>query len=236
MPRANRCYIEGHIWHITHRCHRRRFHLRFARDRRSWVRWLYAARARFGLCVFDYCVTSNHVHLLARDRGFDEIPRSLQLIAGCTGQAFNARKGHHGGFWEDRYHATAVESGQHLARCLVYIDLNPVRAGLSETPRDYPWSSHGHYIGARHDRLITPHPIYWELGNTPFAREAAYAQLVQSGIGEEDQRALTDSVLRGWALGDASYVAELQRRTLRRVSKARAGRPALVDSEPASGV
>ena len=72
MPRANRHYQPGYVWHITHRCHRRQFFLRFACDRRDWVRWLYEARRRFGLCVFDYCVTSNHVHLLVRDQGRGE--------------------------------------------------------------------------------------------------------------------------------------------------------------------
>ena len=59
MPRASRHHLPGLIWHLTHRCHHRRFLLRFARDRRAWIGWLYEARRRFGLCVLDYCVTSN---------------------------------------------------------------------------------------------------------------------------------------------------------------------------------
>jgi putative transposase len=108
---------------------------------------------------------------------------------------------------------------------MVYIDLNPVRAGVAAEPGDYPWSSHGHYVGRSHDRLITPHPLYWELGNTPFSRDAAYAELTRAGISAQQQQALTDSALGGWALGEADYVADLQRRTARRVSKTRAGRP-----------
>ena len=69
MPRANRHRGAGQVWHITERCHRRQFLLKFARDRRAWVGWLYEARRRFGLCVLDYQVTSNHVHLLVLDRG-----------------------------------------------------------------------------------------------------------------------------------------------------------------------
>jgi putative transposase len=72
---------------------------------------------------------------------------------------------------------------------------------------------------------VSPPALYWELGNTPFSREAAYAELVQAGISDEQQRALTDSALSGWALGEPDYVADLQRRTQRRVSKGRAGRP-----------
>ena len=74
-------------------------------------------------------------------------------------------------------------------------------------------------------RSVTPHPLWWELGNTPFAREAAYDELVQSGLSASQERAITDSALRGWALGEADYVADLQRRTERRVAKSRAGRP-----------
>jgi len=43
-----------------------------------------------------------------------------------------------GAFWEDRYHATAVESGEHLFRCLVYLDMNMVRAGVVRHPKDWP--------------------------------------------------------------------------------------------------
>ena len=81
-------------------------------------------------------LTSNHIHLLVRDRGQAEIPKSMRLIAGRTGQEYNRRKGHKGGFWEDRYHATAVETDEYLARCRVYIDLNMVRAGVVAHPRE----------------------------------------------------------------------------------------------------
>jgi REP-associated tyrosine transposase len=88
--------------------------------------------------VLDYMVTSNHIHLLAFDNGGrNVIPDSIKLAAGRIGQEYNIRKNRKGAFWEDRYHATAVESGEHLARCLVYIDMNMVRAGVVEHPRQW---------------------------------------------------------------------------------------------------
>jgi putative transposase len=65
MPRANRHYIPGYVWHITHRCHKKEFLLKFARDRRRWLRWLFEARKRYGFSVLNYTVASNHVHLLS---------------------------------------------------------------------------------------------------------------------------------------------------------------------------
>jgi putative transposase len=128
MPRANRHYIPGYVWHLTHRCHKKDFLLKFARDRRRWLQWLFEAKKRYGLSVLNYMVTSNHIHLLVRDNGErDVIPNSIQLIAGRTGQEFNQRKNRKGAFWEDRYHATAIENGKHLIQCFVYIDLHPVK-------------------------------------------------------------------------------------------------------------
>ena len=137
MPRANRHFLPGYVWHITHRCHRKSFLLKFRRDRRSYVRWVFDAKKRFGLSVLDYIVTCNHVHLLVKDSGPNVIANSIQLIAGRTGQEYNQRKGRHGAFWEDRYHATAIEADGHLHRCLVYIALNMVRAGVVTHPSDW---------------------------------------------------------------------------------------------------
>lgn len=134
MPRANRLLLPGYVWHITHRCHKREFLLKFARDRQRWLWWLFQARKRYGLCVLNYIVTSNHIHLLVRDRGAGEIAKSMQLIAGRTAQEYNQRKGRRGAYWEDRYHSTAVDTDVYLARCMVYIDLNMVRAGVVEHP------------------------------------------------------------------------------------------------------
>jgi putative transposase len=88
-------------------------------------------------------VTSNHIHLLVVDDGDRAvIPNSMQLVAGRVGQEFNQRKVRKGAYWEDRYHATAVESGEHLARCMAYLDTNMVRAGVVSHPSK--WSFCGY--------------------------------------------------------------------------------------------
>ncbi len=48
MPRANRHHLPGHVWHITHRCHKQEFLLKFARDRRLWRYWLYQVVPKTG--------------------------------------------------------------------------------------------------------------------------------------------------------------------------------------------
>ena len=138
-----RLYIPGHIWHITHRCHKREFLLKFSKDRRRWLQWLYEARRRYALTILNYMVTSNHIHLLvANDGDQDVIPSSIKLVAGRTGQEYNQRKNRGGAFWEDRYHATAVQDDGHLIQCMVYIDLNMVRAGVVRHPALWPFNGY----------------------------------------------------------------------------------------------
>ncbi len=155
MARAKRHYIPGYIWHITHRCHKREFLLKFSKDRHRYLQWLYQARKRYGLTILNYMVTCNHVHLLVADDGDrDVIPNSMQLVAGRTGQEFNQRKDRRGAYWEDRYHATAVESGDHLARCIVYIDTNMVRAGVVTHPSMWPFSGYNEIQEPRRKNIL----------------------------------------------------------------------------------
>ena len=91
------------------------------------------------------------MHLLVRDRGEGEVIQSMQLVAGRTAQEYNQRKGRKGAFWEDRYHATAVDTEEYLVRCLVYIDLNMVRAGVVTHPQQWPQHS-----GCRETRSWSP--------------------------------------------------------------------------------
>ena len=92
MLRANRFFLSNRIYHITHRCHNREFHLKYDKDKRNWLKWLLEARKRFGLSILNYAITSNHIHLLVWEGESEAIQESLQLITGCTGQAYNRRK------------------------------------------------------------------------------------------------------------------------------------------------
>ena len=164
MARAKRHYIPGQIWHITHRCHKREFLLKFEKDRKRWLQWLYEAKKRYGLVILNYSVTSNHIHLLAAGGTKREvIPDSIKLIAGRTGQEFNQRKSRKGAFWEDRYHATAVESGEHLLKCLVYIDLNMVRAGVVAHPSEWAFCGYNEIQDPKRKNILIHYERLTEL-------------------------------------------------------------------------
>lgn len=92
-PRAIRYFLPGYGWHITHRCHKREFLLKFGRDQRRWSQWLFEARKRFGVLILNCAVTSNHIQLILKGiEGKEAISQTMPLVARRTGQEFNRRK------------------------------------------------------------------------------------------------------------------------------------------------
>ncbi len=212
MARANRHYIPGYVWHITHRCHKREFLLKFVRDRRRWLQWLFEAKKRFGARILNYTVTSNHVHLLVRDGEEGEvIPQTMQLIAGRAGQEYNQRKNRKGAYWEDRYHATAVEAGSHLAQCMVYIDLNMVRAGVVKHPAEYAFSGYNEIQNPRERYGLIDHKSLMELLDlsTMEALKESYGGWVEESLAEGVKRrqpSWTESI----AVGSEGFVEHVK--------------------------
>ena len=225
MARLPRLTLPGYPHHVILRGNNRQAIFVVTPDYQMLLDLLEENALKFDVAIQAYVLMSNHFHLLVTPQTLDGLPQMMQAVGRRYVRYFNDRQQRSGTLWEGRYKSTLIQTDRYLLACMAYIDLNPVRAALVDQPQDYPWSSHGHYIGQRVDKLISPHPLIWELGNTPFAREAAYAQLVQSGVSAGQQAALTDSALRGWALGEPDFVADLQKRTARRVAKSTAGRP-----------
>ena len=225
MARLPRLTLPGYPHHVILRGNNRQAIFAMTADYQRLLDLLEESALKFEVAIQAYVLMSNHFHLLVTPQTADGLPQMMQAVGRRYVRYFNDRQQRSGTLWEGRYKSTLIQTDRYLLACMAYIDLNPVRAALVDQPQDYPWSSHGHYIGQRVDKLISPHPLIWELGNTPFAREAAYAQFVQSGVSAGQQAALTDSALRGWALGEPDFVADLQKRTARRVAKSTAGRP-----------
>ena len=212
MARAKRHYIPGYIWHITHRCHKREFLLKFNKDKQRWLQWLYQAKKRYGLTLLNYSVTSNHIHLLVvGDNDRDVIPKSMQLIAGRTGQEFNQRKRRKGAFWEDRYHATAIEQDEHLFRCIVYIDLNMVRAGVVGHPSEWPFGGYNEIQQPKRKNILINYEKLRELlGFESYdAMKAYHEKLVNNFMNNEDS-IFNDKWTRSIAVGSKNFVEQVK--------------------------
>ncbi len=234
MARLPRLTLSDYPHHVILRGNNRQMIFSGETDMRRMLGLLEEHSVSQRVDIHAYVLMGNHMHLLLTPRRDGAMSLMMQSVGRSYVRAYNQVHGRTGTLWEGRYRSSLIQTERYLLTCMAYIDLNPVRAGMVEWPQDYPWSSHAHYIGRQHQRLLTPPALYWELGNTPFAREAAYGEMVRAGIAEPQQRALTAATLSGWALGDASFLATLETQTPRRTQPGRAGRP-LINPSPIKG-
>ncbi len=228
MARLARLTLPNHLHHVLHRAHNRQNVFTTTTDFECFLQLLTHHAGQFEVAVHAYALMSDQVHLMATPQQDNNgVPRMMQAVGRSYGRYFNDLNSRSGTLWDGRYRSTLIQAERWGLACMVYGDLNPVRAGLVADAASYPWSSHAHYVGRRVDPLITPHAVAWALANTPFSREAAYAELVRSGLDASQYSALTRSVITGWALGDEDFTNTVQKKTVRRIVQARAGRPCL---------
>ena len=225
MARLPRLTLSGYPHHIIQRGNNRQSIFYRVADYQFMLKLLENNATKFDVAIHAYVLMENHFHLLATPRTDEGLPQMMQAVGRSYVRHFNDLQGRSGTLWEGRYRSTIIQADLYVLPCMAYLDTNPVRAGVVPDAGDFPWSSYGHYAGLRTDKLITPQPLYWSLGNTPFGREAAYAEMVRTGVEAGQAAALTESALGGWVLGSTEFVAHLQKYTTRRVIKVMAGRP-----------
>ncbi|MFH0994595.1 MAG: transposase [Pseudomonadota bacterium] len=165
---------------------------------------------RHHLVILNYMVTSKHL-LVADDKGRDVIPDSIKLIAGRTGQEFNQRKARKGAYWEDRYHATAVEDGDHLLQCIVYIDLNMVRAGVVKHPSEWPCAGYNEIQEPKRKNILINYERLRELlGFDTYDRvKAAHRKWVESCLKNGDNYR-EDKWTGSIAVGSEPFIEEMK--------------------------
>ena len=149
--------------HVTHRCQERRFLLKFAVDRKQYRQRLYEASRTFRRVRFlDYVITSNHIHLLLWVPRMHDLSAMMRWLQGTFARDYNLRKEREGSFWRGRFHPTLVQTGSHLSRCLFYLDMNMVRAGVVDHPFEWEFGGARELCGARRRyRIVDQERLLW---------------------------------------------------------------------------
>lgn len=194
-------------------------------DRHDWLRLLADAAATHGLAVHAYALQDNHYRLLATPSTTEALSRTMQSLGRRYVSGFNRRHGRTGTLWDGRFRGGVIDPQRHLLACMCFIELSAVRSGLASQAGDYPWSSAAHHLGRRRDPLVTDHPSYWALGNTPFDRQAAYRQLLEHGISDDEARRFSEAAQQSWAMGSAEFLSRLEAQTERPLQPRARGRP-----------
>ncbi len=230
MARKPRLTVPDYPHHIIQRGNNRQAIFASTADYQAMLNLLREAALQHKVAIHSYVLMTNHLHLLATPQDDVGLPLMMQQMGRSYVQLFNKRTGRTGTLFDGRYKSTLVQTERYLLACMAYIDLNPVRAGMVVQPQDYVWSSYCYYAGLRNNPLVSPHSQFWNLGNTPFAREAAYVDFVRVGLSGKDEKILTRSTQRSGALGDDSFLTELEKNTKKSIKPGLKGRPFKLNS------
>jgi len=205
MSRPPRLSYAHAVHHVTLRCNNREF-LFTDRSFALFLRILQETRARFPLRLYDYCLMTNHVHLLFKVGRDDTLSKAMHWLSTSFVRRFNKAAGRKGHLWEGRFRSTIIEEATSFFRCLAYIDLNPVRARMAPTPLDYRWSGH-RALRSEDAAQLDIHPLYLDLGPDPASRHRAYCELLAEEAAREPFTLAT-----AYFLGSPAYVRRMELR------------------------
>jgi putative transposase len=218
MARIARVVVPGYPHHVTQRGCRRQQTFFTADDYRYYLELLRNRKADAGISIWAYCLMPNHVHLVV----VPETEQSLSRFLGPAHREYalevNRRMRWKGHLWQERFHSFVMDD-RHLLAAVRYVELNPVRASLCASARDWPWSSAAAHLSGRGDGLVAVEPMLERIGNWE-----DYLSMPPAGTTDEDLRKHSRS---GRPAGDAAFIGALEALTGRRLKRLKPGpRPA----------
>ncbi len=227
MARQPRLVLPGALHHLLQRGNNRQSVFVDDTDRGDYLDALREATRLHGVRVHGYVLMPNHIHLLVTPQAEDSLARAMQTLGRRYVGSFNRRHQRSGTLWEGRFRTALVEAPAYFALLLRYVEQHPLRDGLVELAGEYHWSSAAHHLGKRRDALLSEHPAFWALGNTPFEREAAHRTALAAPLSASELDHLRRHVHGGWPLLTAAGAAALAPTLERPLQPRSPGRPRL---------
>ena len=160
---------------------------------------------------------TNHVHLMMTPQSEEGPSRLMQSVGRSYVRYVNSTYGRSGTLWEGRFKSALINSEEYFLVCSRYIELNPVRAGMVESPGDYHWSSYRANALGFMDALISPHLLYRALGVSLDERRCAYKAIVNMRLDAEELDAVRVGTEKGEVLGSECFRQEVENTLRRRI-------------------
>jgi putative transposase len=221
MARLPRLVIPGHAHYIVQQGHNRQPVMLDDEDRALYLAALREAFIPRRVELLAYALTEGAVHLLATPPDAGALSSAMQAVGRRYVAAFNRRHGRSGTLWDGRFRCAVVEPGPMRLQLLCLID----GLGDSAAAATPGVGGSGHRSGAARDPLLVDPPEYWQLGNTPFEREAAYRRMLGAGVSAERAQALRRAALGGWVAGSPRFAAVVAEACARPALPRPRGRP-----------
>src|SRR5258706_1335850 len=225
MPRRARIMLAGIPVHVVQRGNNHGACFFRDEDRAFYLHHLERLLRPSGCILHAYCLMTNHVHLLLTPLHASSCGSLMKHLGQLHSQYVNRTYERTGTLWEGRFRSCLVQSDEYLLACYRYVALNPVRAGMVEHPRQYPWSSYRANAEGESSRLVIQHQEYVRLGARVSDRRNAYRALFDSVKAVDRSDEIRQATNGNFALGNEAFRSDMAATLGRRVEPAKAGRP-----------
>lgn len=146
MPRAAREKSSTGIYHVMFRGVNHQIIFEDDEDYIKYLDTLKTYQEKSGYIIYAYCLMSNHIHLLMKEKT-EELGLAFKRIGASYVYWYNWKYGRRGHLFQDRYKSEVVENDSYFLTVLRYIHQNPLKAGIVKNISDYRWSSYKEYLG-----------------------------------------------------------------------------------------
>lgn len=224
MPRIARVIATGYPHHITQRGNNRATVFFDDEDRRTYLKLLAGYAKKYHLQIWAYCLTNNHVHLLAVPEEEVSLARGIGVTNQVYTQYLNRKLNQSGRIWQNRFFSCVVENDQYLWAVARYIERNPIKIGLVENVGAYHWSSAKAHMTGANDPLLDA--TSWL---SPQDR-STYAEFVVTADEETDD-AIRRATRTGLPFGSENFVDLLEGQLKQPLKAKKRGRPYRINGE-----
>jgi len=182
MPRIFRILPETGVFHILTRGNNQGKVFIGNKDHLFYLNLLKEYKSEHNFMLYHYCLMPNHVHLVLETTPKTDLPMLMKQINLKYFYHFKKRYSYCGHLWQGRFKSLLIEKDKYLIACGRYIELNPVRARIVNSPEKYPYSSFKFYAQGIKDSILNINPLYVGLGKTNQLRQANYRKLFEEEI------------------------------------------------------
>jgi len=179
MPRRPRLLVEGGIYHVYNRFTNGEPVFSDVDSCERFLDLVREVKARDGLTVFAWCLMTNHYHLAVRT-GAVPLSRSMRQIGGRFSQQYNLIHRRFGPLWQGRYKSRNVEDSEYLHQLILYVHLNPVRAGAAPDPGAYGLSGHRELMKKTANPIVDVDDTLVNFGETLRTARRSYLRALES--------------------------------------------------------
>jgi len=154
MSRMQRLIMNNASYHIMVRGNQKQITFIEEKDFAKYLDLLRHYKREYGFKLYGYCLMPNHVHLILEVEDGIDLSKIMQGLNQAYTLWFNKKYEKVGHLWQGRYKSMVIQKNKYMLDCLEYVELNPIRANISKSPFDYPWSSWKARLGYMKDGLL----------------------------------------------------------------------------------